>query len=98
MDKGLFIPNEILDIKDLSNTECMVLAIYRYYTVEGSLHCCKLLNKDVCKMARISDESGLRKIKKHLKDLGYIRTDGGITVTYIVKKEDLGGKIFLGGE
>ena len=85
MDKGLFIPNEILDldIKDLSNTECMVLAIYWYYTVEGSLHCCKLPNKDVCKKARIKDVRKLQRIKKHLKELGYIRTDGGITVTYI---------------
>ena len=82
MKKGLFIPDEILEIEELNNTECMVLAVYWYYTVEGSLHCCTLTNKDVCKMARIKEERGLRKIKKHLKDLGLIRTDGGIRVYY----------------
>ena len=82
MRKGLFIPDEILELKDLSNTECMVLAIYWYYNVEGELHCCMLTNKDVCRKARIKDERKLQRIKKHLKDLGLIRTDGGIRVYY----------------
>ena len=76
MRKGLFIPDEILELDDLGWTECVVLAVYWYYTVEGELHCCMLQNKDVCKKARIKDESGLRRIKKHLKDLGLIRTSG----------------------
>lgn len=78
----MFIPNEILKIKELSDKECMVLAVYWYYTVEGSLHCCKLPNREVCDMVRLEDDRRLRRIKKHLKDLGLIRTDGGISVYY----------------
>lgn len=86
MDKGLFIPNEILAIEELSDKECWVLAVYWYYTVNGDLHCCKLPNKEVCKKVRLNDDRRLRRIKQHLKDLGLIKTNGGITVTYIGKK------------
>ena len=82
----MFIPDEILAIEELSDKECMVLAVYWYYTVEGSLHCCKLPNKEVCKKVRLNDDRRLRRIKQHLKDLGLIKTDGGITVTYIGNK------------
>lgn len=87
--EGIFIPMELLEINELTNTECMVLAIYRYYTVNGSLHCCTLKNEDICKMVRLKDESNLRRIKKHLKELGYIRTDGGIRVIYLGTKGGL---------
>ena len=83
MRKGLFIPEEILELDDLGWTECAVLAVYWYYTVEGDLHCCKLPNKEVCKKVRLKDVRRLGRIKQHLKDLGLIKTDGGITVTYI---------------
>ncbi len=81
--KGIFIPMEFQEIEELTNTECMVLAIYKYYTETGDLHCCSLRNEDICKMVRLKDGSNLRRIKKHLKDLGYIRTDGGIRVIYL---------------
>lgn len=91
------IPIEFQKLEELNNTECMVLAIYRYYTVEGDLHYCSLSNEDICKMVRLKDTSNLRRIKNHLKELGYIRTDGGIKVTYVgisgedikVQKEDI---------
>lgn len=86
MRKGLFIPDEILEIEELGDKECWVLAVYWYYTVEGDLHCCKLPNKEVCKKVRLKDVRRLGRIKQHLKDLGLIKTDGGITVTYIGNK------------
>lgn len=85
----IFIPEEILKVEELNNTESMVLSIYRYYTINGDLHYCTLKNEDICKMVRLKDESNLRRIKKHLKELGFIRTDGGIKVTYLGVKEDL---------
>ena len=95
--EGIFIPMEILEIEEINNTEKMVLSIYRYYTVNGDLHCCTLKNEDICKIVQLKDESNLRRIKKHLKELGFIRTDGGIKVTYLGVKEDLnvpqGGQI-----
>ena len=95
--EGIFIPMEILEVEEINNTEKMVLSIYRYYTVNGDLHCCTLKNEDICKIVQLKDESNLRRIKKHLKELGFIRTDGGIKVTYLGVKEDLnvpqGGQI-----
>ena len=95
--EGIFIPKEILEIEGISNTERMVLSIYRYYTVEGELHYCSLKNEDICKMVWLKNERNLRVIKKHLKDLGYIRTDGGIKVTYIYTKDREDIKDLLGG-
>ena len=95
--EGIFIPMEILKVEEINNTEKMVLSIYRYYTVNGNIHCCTLKNEDICKIVQLKDESNLRRIKKHLKELGFIRTDGGIKVTYLGIKEDLnvpqGGQI-----
>ena len=85
--EGIFIPMEFQEIEELTNTESMVLAIYRYYTIKGDLHCCSLKNEDICRMVKLKDERYLRRIKKHLKDLGYISTDGGIKVTYLGIKE-----------
>lgn len=86
---GIFIPMDILEVEELNNTEKMVLSIYRYYTLNGDLHYCTLKNEVICKMVSLKDESNLRRIKKHLKELGFIRTDGGIKVTYLGVKEDL---------
>ena len=81
----LFIPLEFIKDKELNNTECIVLAIYRHYTFKSEQHCCTLSNKDVCDFVGLKEVSGLRKIKKHLKELGYIKTDG-MNVTYLKEK------------
>ena len=78
----VFIPNEILKLKDLNITEKVVLSIYKYYTEQGKYKCCSLSKP------QIADELGIsvdyvKDIKKHLKELGYIRTDGGIRVIYL---------------
>ncbi len=80
--EGIFIPNEILKLKDLNITEKVVLSIYKYYTEQGKYKCCSLSKP------QIADELGIsvdyvKDIKKHLKELGYIRTDGGIRVIYL---------------
>ena len=80
--EGIFIPNEILKVKDLNITEKVVLSIYKYYTEQGKYKCCSLSKP------QIADELGIsvdyvKDIKKHLKELGYIRTDGGIRVIYL---------------
>ena len=82
-DIDILIPREIWSIEELSVKECIVLSIYRYYTVNGNFHYCALSNDEMCKMSRLKDKSHFGKIKKHLKDLGYIRTDGGVKVTYL---------------
>ena len=78
----VFIPNEILKLKDINITEKVVLSIYKYYTEQGKYKCCSLSKP------QIADELGIsvdyvKDIKKHLKELGYIKTDGGIRVIYL---------------
>ena len=83
----LFIPIEFYRIKELNNTERTVLAIYRHYTFKSDLHYCTLKNEDVCNLIGLKDVRYLRRIKKHLKDLGLIKTDG-MNVTYINANDD----------
>lgn len=102
--EGIFIPNEILKLKDLNITEKVVLSIYKYYTEQGKYKCCSLSKP------QIADELGIsvdyvKDIKKHLKELGYIKTDGGIRVIYLgiqvgditPSDETQGGDITPGG-
>ena len=89
--EGLFIPKDILKIEKLSSTEKMVLALYKYYTEKGKYKCCSMTNDQIADDICISTRQ-LMYIKKHLKELGYIRTDGGVKVTYIGIK---GGEVQL---
>lgn len=84
--EDLFIPLDFIRSKELSTTECFVLAIYRHYTFKCDEHCCTLPNKEVCKIPRIGERQ-LKRIKKHLKELGYIRTDG-MKVVYVKEMFD----------
>lgn len=89
--EGIFIPMEFLEREELTITECMVLSIYRYYTIKGKQHCCSLRNDDICKIVRLKDKRNFRRIKRHLKELGYIRTDGGVRVIYL----GVGGDLYV---
>lgn len=87
--EGVFIPKEILEMKDLTSSEKIVLALYKYYTDSGKYKCCTLSKPQIAKELGISIDY-IKNIKKHLKDLGYISTDGGIKVTYLgVKVGDI---------
>ena len=84
-----FIPNEIFKVKELNLTEKVVLAIYKYYTEKGKYKCCTLTKPQIANEIGIS-VNYMKDIKKHLKDLGYIKTDGGIRVIYVgVKVGDI---------
>ena len=83
---GIFIPDEILLNEKLKGMERILLAFYWYYTVNGDLHCCKMRNEDICKKIGISEVRKMQRLKSHLKDLGLIKTDGGIRVYYIGDK------------
>ena len=80
--EGIFIPKEILKLKELTSTEKMVLALYKYYTEQGNYKCCSLTKPQIAEDLGISVDY-MKKIKTHLKDLGYIKTDGGIRVIYV---------------
>ena len=83
--KGLFIPDEILKKDGLTATEKMVLSVYKYYTENGKYKCCSLTCEQVADELNISVVY-IKKIKKHLKELGYIRSSG-IKVTYLGVKD-----------
>lgn len=80
--EGIFIPKEFYKIKELNGIERDVLAIYKYYTENGNNKCCSLNNTQIAEFLNVSTRY-LRMVKTHLKKLGYIRTDGGIKVTYL---------------
>lgn len=80
--EGVFIPSEFYKDKNLNGLERDVLALYKYYTENGKYKCCSLTCQQVADEFDISVWY-INKIKKHLKDLGYIRSDGGVKVIYI---------------
>lgn len=79
--KGIFIPDEFFEL-NLTHTEILVLSFYKYYTEKGKMKCCKQPNESIYTKLHISEKT-FKKVKKHLKELGYIRTDGGIRVYYL---------------
>ena len=79
--KGIFIPDEFFEL-NLTHTEIVVLSFYKYYTEKGKMKCCKQPNESIYTKLHISEKT-FKKVKKHLKELGYIRTDGGIRVYYL---------------
>lgn len=80
--EGIFIPKEFYKDKNLNGLERDVLALYKYYTEKGKNKCCSLNISQIADILNVSTRY-LRMVKKHLIDLGYIRTDGGIKVTYL---------------
>lgn len=79
--KGFFIPLEFGKLK-LTQIEEKLLATYRYYTIKGDYHHCALTNKKLAEMLYVNERS-IKRAKKKLKDLGYIKTNGGTRVWYV---------------
>ena len=78
---GVYVPDEILKIDKLNMNERVVLSKYKYYTEKGEYKCCSLTCEQIADELNMSVWY-LKKIKKHLKELGYIRTSG-IKVFYV---------------
>ena len=80
--KGFFIPFEFGKLK-LTQIEEKLLATYRYYTLlKNGYHHCALTNKKLAEMLYVNERS-IKRAKKKLKDLGYIKTNGGTRVWYV---------------
>lgn len=80
--KGFFIPLEFGKLK-LTQIEEKLLATYRYYTLlKNGYHHCALSNKKLAEMLYVNERS-IKRAKKKLKDLGYIKTNGGTRVWYV---------------
>jgi hypothetical protein len=75
-----YITDEIEKLK-LAPAEKMLLSYYKYFTEQGSAKCCMLTNEELADRIGIGIAS-LYRVKKHLKDLGYIYSNGGIKVWF----------------
>lgn len=80
-ETGIWIPDEILQDKNLDLSAKAVLAVYKYYTIEGELHCCVLTNEQIADKIGISIPT-VQRAKRLLKKLKLIKSDGGIKVWY----------------
>ena len=80
-EKGIWIPDEILQDTRLDLSVKAVLAVYKYYTIEGELHCCVLTNEQIADKIGISIPT-VQRAKRLLKELNLIKSDGGIKVWY----------------
>lgn len=80
-EKGIWIPDEILQDTRLDLSVKAVLAVYKYYTIEGELHCCVLTNEQIADKIGISIPT-VQRAKRLLKKLKLIKSDGGIKVWY----------------
>ena len=79
--RGVFIPDEFFKL-DLTYSEIMILAIYKYYTEEGELKCSVYTNQNIADIINANVQT-VKAAKKRLKELGYIRTNGGIRTYYL---------------
>ena len=86
--KGFFIPLDFGKLK-LTQIEEKLLATYRYYTLlKNGYHHCALTNKKLAEMLYVNERS-IKRAKKRLKDLGYIKTNGGTLYTFTSASKDL---------
>lgn len=86
--EGIFIPKEFYKDTELKGLERDVLALYKYYTENGNNKCCSLNSVQIAEYFNVSSRY-IKSIRKHLKELGYIRTDGGIKVIYVGVKGEV---------
>ena len=80
--EGIFIPMEFYKNTELKGLERDVLALYKYYTENGNNKCCSLNSVQIAEMFNVSSRY-IKSVRQHLKELGYIKTDGGIKVIYV---------------
>lgn len=81
-EKYTLIPGEFYKDKNLKGLERDVLALYKYYTENGNNKCCSLNSVQIAEYFDVSPRY-IKSVRKRLKELGYISTNGGIKVTYI---------------
>lgn len=77
---------EFLKNKELNHTECLVLAMYKYYTENGEYKCSSKTKPQIAEELGISPRY-MKKIKRHLTELGLIKSSG-IKVFYVGIKGD----------
>ena len=86
--EGIFIPKEFYKDTELKGLERDVLALYKYYTENGTSKCCCLNSVQIAEYFNVSSRY-IKSVRQHLKELGYIRTDGGIKVIYVGLKGEV---------
>ena len=95
------IYNDELKGLGLTMNEKALLSIYKYFTEKGKMKCCTLTNRDLANELEIN-EVYFSKLKRGLKEKGFIATDGGLRVKYLwernritfTEKNELKSKLF----
>lgn len=93
--------NDELKGLGLTMNEKALLSIYKYFTEQGKMKCCTLTNRDLANELEIN-EIYFSKLKRGLKEKGFITTDGGLRVKYLgvrnritfTEKNELKSKLF----
>lgn len=85
--EGIFIPTDFFKIKEINNSERIVLSLYKYFTEKGKYKCCSMSNLEIGEVLGMSRRN-IIEIKNHLKELGLITTTNGKTVFYVGKRSE----------
>lgn len=75
-----------VDSTELNWNDKALYSVYYYFTFIGDKHVCKLTNENLCERLGMP-LSTLRDAKRRLLSKGYIKTNGGIAVTALVKSK-----------
>ena len=88
MAETLNIPTWLaeVDSEELNWNAKALYSVYYYFTFIGDKHVCKLTNENLCERLGMP-LSTLRDAKRRLLSKGYIKTNGGIAVTALVKSK-----------
>lgn len=81
-EKGIYIPFEFFENKELNNSERIVLALYKYFCEKGKYKCCSLSNQQIAEKLNTSRRNVID-IKNHLKELGLIKSENERKVVYV---------------
>lgn len=81
-DDCIVTPKWLASERNLNGNEKLLYSIYYYYTTKGKLGCCKIINEELASIIGVTVRQ-LKRYKKHLTDLEYIKTNGGIAVKAI---------------
>lgn len=86
MAETINIPTWLAESTELNWNDKALYSVYYYFTFIGDKHVCKLTNKTLGERLGMAD-STLRDAKRRLLTKGYIKTNGGIAVSALVKSK-----------
>ena len=84
MTETINIPKWVAESTNLSWNEKALYSVYYFFTFKGKNHVCTLTNEKLSQRLGMCHGT-LRGVKRNLIDKGYIKTNGGISVTALIQ-------------